>query len=135
MDGPPDNTPDGRVLVLAPVGRDAALAARVLGRAGIATRPCPDIATLCGALGGGAAAALLTEEALTPAATQQLLDTLCTQPPWSDLPLVVLTTPRGRDPDRYRVLRRFEQLRNVTFLERPARVMTLVSAVRAALDA
>src|SRR4051812_21166144 len=110
MDGPPDNHPDGRVLVLAPVGRDAALADRVLGRAGIATHTCPDIAALCAGLGGGAAAAVLTEEALTPAATQQLLDTLTTQPPWSDLPLVVLTTPRAQDPDRFRVLRRFEQL-------------------------
>jgi signal transduction histidine kinase/ActR/RegA family two-component response regulator len=135
MDRPPVKPTDGRVLVLAPVGRDAPLAARVLGQSGIATHACLDMAALCEEVGRGAAAVLLAEEALTPPATQQLLDTLGRQPPWSDLPLVVLTARRGGTPDRLRVLRRFEQLRNVTFLERPARVMTLVSAVRAAVDA
>src|SRR4051812_35097351 len=118
MDGPPDT--DGRVLVLAPVGRDADLAARVLGEARVATRPCPDMAAVCAEVGRGAAVLLLTEEALTPAATPGLLDALGRQPPWSELPLVVLTARRTRAPDQFRVLRRFERLRNVTFLERPA---------------
>jgi signal transduction histidine kinase/ActR/RegA family two-component response regulator len=135
MEVTPREGGDARVLVLAPVGRDGPLAARVLGQSGIAALACPAIDSLCAELGCGAAALLLAEEALTPGATQRLLDTLASQPPWSDLPLVVFTSRRGRAPDQYRVLRRFERLRNVTFLERPARVMTLVSAVRAALDA
>jgi signal transduction histidine kinase/ActR/RegA family two-component response regulator len=135
MEVTPHDRADARVLVLAPVGRDAPLAVRVLGQSGIAARAYPDIGSLSAEVGRGAAALLLAEEALTPDATQKLLDTLADQPPWSDLPLVVLTARRGRAPDQFRVLRRFERLRNVTFLERPARVMTLVSAVRAALDA
>lgn len=135
MEVAPRDRDDARVLVLAPVGRDGPLAARVLGQSGIAAHCCPDIGSLCAEIVRGAASLLLAEEALTPDATQRLLDTLAAQAPWSDLPLVVLTARRGRGPDQFRVLRRFERLRNVTFLERPARVMTLVSAVRAALDA
>src|SRR6478609_7480076 len=103
MDGPPTSPDDRRVLVLAPVGRDAGLAVQVLGQARIATRPCPDMAALCGEIDRGAAAVLLAEEALTPAATQRLLDTVGRQPPWSDLPLVVLTAPRARAPDQFLV--------------------------------
>lgn len=135
MEVPPVEPMDGRVLVLAPVGRDASLAARVLGQAGIATHPCVDMGDLCAGIDQGASVALITEESLSPSATQQLLDALSRQSPWSDLPLVVLTSRRGRGPDRFPLLRRFEQLRNVTFLERPARVMTLVSSVRAAAEA
>jgi signal transduction histidine kinase len=120
---------------LAPVGRDAPLAERVLGESGIMAHCCADISALCAAIDQGSAAVLLAEEAIVPPATQQLLDTLERQPPWSNLPLVMLTARRGRAPDQLHVLRRFEQLRNVTFLERPARVMTLVSTVRAAVDA
>jgi signal transduction histidine kinase/ActR/RegA family two-component response regulator len=131
---PPVRPTDGRVLILAPIGRDAPLAARVLGQSGMATHICTDMADLCAEIERGAATALLAEEALSSSATQQLLDTLRRQPPWSDLPLVVLTA-RRRAPNRLRVLRHFEQFRGVTFLERPTRVMTLVSFVRAAVEA
>ena len=62
-----------RVLVLAPIGRDASIAVAVLREAGIASEACPDIETLCGMLTEGAGAALLTEETLSPAATRRLV--------------------------------------------------------------
>src|SRR5437764_3350714 len=121
-----------RVLVLAPTGRDGPLACRVLRRAGLSAQVCADAPALCRELEAGAGAALLAEEALDPAATQRLSAALSGQPPWSDLPLVVVTRRCETSKPRLRALRLLEPLRNVTFLERPVRVMTLVSTVRMA---
>ena len=84
-----------RVLVLAPIGRDASIAVTVLREGGIASEACRDIETLCGLLTEGTGAALLTEEALSPAATHRLVEVLGMQPPWSDLPLVVYDLQRA----------------------------------------
>jgi hypothetical protein len=53
-----------RLLILAPVGRDAALVEALLGRLALACLACPDIASLAKELERGAAAILVTEEAL-----------------------------------------------------------------------
>src|SRR5690242_2868365 len=79
-----------RVLVLAPLGRDAALLCDVLHRAGLAALICGDMSALLGHLDGDAGAALLTEEALAPAAVVSLLEALAAQPAWADLPIVLL---------------------------------------------
>jgi len=129
-------TPDRRdeqILVLAPTGRDAALACTALGRAGLAAEACDDVAELCRRLGSGAGAALVTEEALPPPALRCLVDAMGGQPAWSDFPLVVLTGGGEATQAGVRALRALESLGNVTFLERPVRVMTLVSTLRAAL--
>ncbi len=55
---------DNRVLVLAPRGRDAGLAAGILAKAGMTCRICAGLADLAGAAAEGAGAALVTEEAL-----------------------------------------------------------------------
>src|SRR5205085_236221 len=89
--------------------------------------------TLCGMLDEGAAAVLLTEEALTLQAAACLRAALEGQPPWSDLPLVVLTSGGETTPGSMRMLDRLGPSANATLLERPLRAVTLVSAVRAAL--
>ena len=84
-----------RLLVLAPVGRDAALIGRALDRAGLAVTVCRDVGALCAEIDAGdAGAALLTEEALTKSALPALEGALARQPPWSDLPLLVATDAR-----------------------------------------
>ncbi len=60
-----DQTSEERVLVLAPVGRDGALAAEVLAEAGLETLACADADAFLSALAGGAGAAVLAQEALT----------------------------------------------------------------------
>jgi signal transduction histidine kinase len=134
-----DRIPEGiaKVLVVAPIGRDAALACRILAWAGLSAETCADVETLCRRLPGDslAGAALLTEEALDLPALQCLAEALGRQPPWSDLPLVIVTRRSGTALCRQRTLHFLESLRNVTFLERPVRIMTLVSTLRAALDA
>jgi signal transduction histidine kinase/ActR/RegA family two-component response regulator len=121
---------DERVLVLAPLGRDAELAEAMLGEAGLRAQRCADIAELSRAVGEGAGCALLTEESLTPAAVEALSAALSHQPPWSDFPLVVFgATPGKRANDALRALG------NVNLLERPARRRTVIAAVQAALRA
>ncbi|WP_380070521.1 ATP-binding protein [Dankookia sp. GCM10030260] len=84
--------------------------------------------------GGATVAALLvTEEALADG-SDALVICLAQQPPWSDLPVVVLTAGgRRRGPEGRWAL--FAGLGNVTLLDRPLHAETLRSAVRAALRA
>ena len=56
--------PEFRVLIFAPVGRTAELARDALARAGLAAAVCATLDELCGALRGGAGAALLDRAAL-----------------------------------------------------------------------
>jgi len=111
--------------------RDAALTCRILEEVGLTGVPCADEQALYRQLGQGAGAALVADEALTPHTVNRLLDVLGGQPPWSDLPLVVFTRRDTSDE----VLATLEPLGNATLLERPVRVATLLTALRAALRA
>jgi len=79
-----------------------------------------------------AGAAILAEEALTDEGLHQLEQWLGRQPPWSDLPIILLTKGRGGPETKMTIASR---LGNVTILERPLHPVTLVSAARAALRA
>ncbi|GAC1597114.1 MAG: hypothetical protein NVS4B10_06600 [Myxococcales bacterium] len=118
-------TPGERILILAPLGRDGPLSQRVLEEAGLSARVCGSMGELCAEIAEGAAAVLLTEEVLVPEATRQLLAVLELQPAWSDLPLVVFGSA---DP-------RLGEKANVTLLDRPVRLRTLISTMRGALRA
>ena len=133
MDAGVAATPDDVVLILAPFGRNAPLAARTLQE--VATpKICADVDELCREL-AGASAALITEEALTGESLQTLATALRTQPSWSDLPLIVFTATRGSASAYRRNVEALAQLGNVTELEPPVHPITLVSAVRAAIRA
>jgi signal transduction histidine kinase/CheY-like chemotaxis protein len=122
-------------LILAPVGRDATIAAGILAEFGIGSLVCPDINYLARQLGDTVGFALVTEEALIGADLRRIASWIADQPEWSDLPFVLLTHKGGgleRNPDARRFI---ETLGNVTFLERPFHPTTLVSLARAALRA
>jgi signal transduction histidine kinase/ActR/RegA family two-component response regulator len=123
---------DLRVLVLAPTSKDASLTDAVLGRAGMGSVGCSDLAHVCRELEAGAGVVLLCEEAVLPEQGGCLSQWLASQPPWSDLPVLVLARPGA---DSAAVARAMDLLGNVTVLERPTRVSALVSAVRTALRA
>jgi len=123
---------ENRVLILAPTGRDAVLASQILGDMGMLCRACADEADLCREIGEGAAVAILAEEALHPWTVNSLLNALGRQGPWSDLPLIVFT--RGERSSET-ILEALGPLGNATILERPVRVSTLVSAVKAGMRA
>ncbi|HEX2570163.1 MAG TPA: ATP-binding protein [Polyangia bacterium] len=124
-----------RALVLAPIGRDAELACQALGREEIAAERCADMAALCRGIATGAGVVLLAEEALTNEGIGLLKEQLARQPPWSGLPILILTGTSTAEEVRLRMQRLVELLGNVTLLERPLRVLTLVTAVRTALRA
>jgi signal transduction histidine kinase/CheY-like chemotaxis protein len=129
----PEEEPiEQRVLVLAPTGRDAVLACQLLASMEVPSRACADSSELFQEIGTGAGAVILADEALQPEVSDGLLRLLGDQPPWSDLPLIVFTRT-GEDSEQ--ILEKLVPLGNATILERPVRLTTLVSAVKAALRA
>src|SRR4051812_4586426 len=103
--------PSARVLVLAPLGRDAAVLCRLLARDGLAAAPCRDAGDLAARVREGPGAVLLTDEALADPAAPELGRALAGQPPWSDLPVLLLGGGRAGAA---------RSLGNVTVLPRPA---------------
>src|SRR5688572_2354268 len=80
-----------RVLILAPTGQDAALMQRVLTDAGISGLICHSLRELTDMLASGAGAVLLVQEALQSKELEAFVGALQAQPPWSDLPITLLT--------------------------------------------
>jgi signal transduction histidine kinase/CheY-like chemotaxis protein len=125
-----------RVLVVAPLGRDAQLTCAALAAHGLTAEACAGLDELCREIAWGAGAAFLTKEAITNEGARLLTTTLAAQPTWSDLPLIVLTSNGGAAaPDTRAALTALIELGNVTLIERPARVVTLVSVLKSALRA
>lgn len=79
-----------RVVVLAPLGRDAAVVCRTLSESGVSCAIADDIADLTAMVRRGAGAALLAEEALTAGGVAELGAALADQPSWSELPVLLL---------------------------------------------
>jgi signal transduction histidine kinase/ActR/RegA family two-component response regulator len=124
-----------RALILAPRGRDAAIAAAMLAEAYIQSTIAADVAVLVEHLRAGAGFAVVTEEALRSADLRGLAGFIGDQAEWSDFPFILLTE-HGGGLERNPAARRFlETLGNVTFLERPFHPTTLMSLARAALRA
>ncbi len=124
-----------RGLVLAPLGRDAALACGMLSEAGIEAVACPDLPALVAELDIGAAFAAVTEEAIATADLRDLSAWIEDQEEWSDLPFILLTSGGGGLERNPTATRHLELLGNVTFLERPFHPTTLISLSRSALRA
>jgi signal transduction histidine kinase/CheY-like chemotaxis protein len=119
------------ILILSVGEQDAHLAQKVLGSAGIEARVCAGGAQLVDQLLEGAGGLLIAEELIAHAGPP-LRRYLEQQPPWSDLPILVLAR---HGSDSLEAQRAVELLGNVTLLERPVRTMTLISAARSALRA
>jgi len=123
-----------RILIAAPIGRDAELMCAQLRAAGMACDVSRDVHALCEELANGFGAILVTEEALTRDAAGCLIATLAKQPPWSEPPVIILTGGPSIEPK----LHTFEGLlhrTNVTLVDRPVRIKTLVSTAQSALRA
>lgn len=121
------------VMILAPQGRDAMVAAQIFADAEIACCICRDLPDLTRKLRGGADTAVVTEEALRATGFRELRDWVAAQPPWSDFPFVVLTEHGGGLERNPAAAEMTELLGNVTFLERPFHPTTLVSLVESGL--
>jgi signal transduction histidine kinase len=123
-----------RVLIFAPVGRDAALTHDLLRHANVPSVVCSAASDLCAEIAAGAAAIVLTEETLEFDDFGRIREALTSQPPWSDI-AVLLFASASQDAGSTRILGALEQLPNVTLLDRPVRVAVALSIVRAAVRA
>ena len=121
-----------RVLLLAPTRRDTDITIGFLSQAGIACVGFDNLRLLAREMAEGCGAVLLTEEVVTAPGIEDLIAALDSQPAWSDMPLIMLMRGGIQSPESARVL---HLLRNVTLLERPAPMRSMVSAVQAAVRA
>jgi signal transduction histidine kinase/CheY-like chemotaxis protein len=130
-----DDSVETRVLVTAPVGRDAKLVQETLESAGIACRICADLADLRSQIVAGAGAVVLTEEALDRKGVQEVAEVARGQLPWSQLPFLLLPAVSARVETLSPRVARLMEFVDITILDRPIRRVALISAVRAALRA
>ncbi len=123
---------DERVIIIAPVGQDADAMAALLDAEGFETQICNGSDECSRQITDRAGALLLTEEALESPQGSLLLDVLKAQPPWSELPLIILTS--GGESRRAGLLDLAAAAAgSVTLLERPISTLTLMRSVQVAL--
>src|SRR6476620_7868297 len=81
-----------RVIIVAPVGQDAEAMAAALKSEGYETQIYQRLDKCTRQIADSAGAVLLTEEALESVQASRFLEILRTQAPWSELPLIILTS-------------------------------------------
>jgi signal transduction histidine kinase/CheY-like chemotaxis protein len=131
----PGHNQSEKIIVCAPTGRDGPLVAGALVHAGFDAAQCKSIADLCGKVREGIGAVFIAEESLSPQGMKHLREALRDQPAWSDIPVVVMTGGGKTTQYSQRIAQELNGIANLTLLERPLRILTLVSAVQAALRA
>ena len=129
---PAQGSLDKRILIFAPVGKDAPLTLDVLRRTDLTGSVCSTAHDLCLEFQRGASVIMLTEEALEDNGIGELMECLRSQPAWSDVP-VLLFADAERSEIYLRTLRLLEGLRNVVLLERPIRLGAALSLIRSAM--
>jgi PAS domain S-box-containing protein len=121
-----------RVLVLPATGADGSAICKLLDSTGIACLVIQNVAAACEGISRAAGVLLVAEEALATDYSH-LLDCVRAQPVWSDLPIVLLSSSgRLESPMLTEIV---PQLGNVSVVERPVRMSTLVSLIRSSLRA
>lgn len=120
------------VALLAPVGRDSTLIADLLGDEGLSCRPTNTFAELHGLIAESyqLGVVLVAEEAIGPLEVEALAAALDDEPPWSDLPLLLLARPESPSPHVEPLLRR----RSMHVLHRPLQPSTMIAAIRSSID-
>lgn len=127
-----NNERELRVLVMAPFGQDAPAIAEFLTKRGWPTRICSGAAECCAEINCGAGALVLTEEALETERGFDVFEALRTQPQWSELPVIILTS--GGESRLNRLLELAAAAAGaVTLLERPISSTTLLRSLEVAL--
>ena len=120
-----------RVLLLPPTVRDGEAVGKVLKESGIDCAIYRTMSELCAAIDKGAGAVVVSEESLNQGA-ERMAQCVAKQPVWSDLPVLVLSRAGAESP---RLASTVLGLGNVTVVERPLRITTLLSLIQAALRA
>ena len=103
-----------------------------LEAAGIECVACKNADELCERIDEDAGAVVFTEEALAPAELHRLGCVLDAQPAWSDIPLIMLAAAPAYEQTA-RQLSAIGRRTNVTIIDRPVRIKSLISAAQTAL--
>lgn len=127
----PDEALALRILIVAPLGRDAAAMVELLQSRGYLAQVCGGLAGAAAAVEQGAGALLLTEESLEREQMAALLPRLDGQPAWSELPVIILTTVGERSAEWLDHIA--AAAGGVTLLERPLGAATLLRSIEVAL--
>jgi signal transduction histidine kinase len=123
---------DGRVLIFPPGRRDGEVTRELMERARLKCVVCYDALSLAREMEEGAGVIVMTDVGLTAPGFEQVQAVLSRQPPWSDLPIVLLLQTGTQSPLAAQVISTFT---NVTLLDRPTSARTLISAVQTAIRA
>ncbi|WP_237064892.1 sensor histidine kinase [Loktanella sp. M215] len=126
--------PTTSVAILAPRGRDATVATQLLHNAGLSAVIAGSLNDLADLVSAQVGAVLVTEEALTGEGADRLTDVLAVQPPWADIPFIVLASGGVRRRSQQSAAR-IDALRNAVLLSRPLHAEELVRSVKSALTA
>ena len=121
------------VVLVTPNEGDAIAAIRFLADAGIRARAFGGLTGVSDVPLDGVGCIVLVEEAITRGELEAFRDVLSAQPPWSDIPLVLIASAGA--PLGALVESLFPESGNLAVLERPLNPVSLVSAVRVGLRA
>jgi PAS domain S-box-containing protein len=124
-----------RILICAPFGRDGEMIERELRRSGLSPFRCSSFEDLCGCARVGGGAVLVCDYAFSNGDVSLLAKTLASQPRWSQLPVLVLTSGGSSTGETRTLLRALQPVGDVTLMERPLHPDMLVSSVQAAIRA
>jgi signal transduction histidine kinase len=124
---------DFEILILAPTGEDGKAAVEVLKAHQLEARSFSDMNDLCRRLNTYAGAILLAEEALSLESSGQLKEVLSVQEPWSSIPIILMTSEFEKILSAEKILEILGTSGSLSILERPFKILTLISAVRVAL--
>ncbi len=119
-------------MILAPLGRDAVVASKLLHDAAIPSTSCRTLVDLQAALSDDTYFVVVAEEALLSADLRTLSTWIDRQPTWSDVPFIILTRHSDGSPFHPDNQRLSDLLGNVTLIERPFHPVTFLSVVKTA---
>jgi signal transduction histidine kinase len=127
--------PSDIILIMAPIGADAANIQALLGRAHHAPRICRTVVELEIDMTHECSALVLTEEAVTNEVHAALARVFAVQPPWSDIPVVLIASVGSTNLGPLLANQLRGPRRTITLLERPLRSATLLATLETLLAA
>jgi signal transduction histidine kinase len=124
------------VVLCAPFGKDSEILAGIISSEGPAVVPCRLLKEVAGKLSDATDSIFLTEEALVSSSLKSLEKALQQQESWSDIPIILFSSA-GATPSVWltRFLSGLGSSANVSILERPVRIPTIISILRSATRA
>lgn len=123
------------ILISAPIGADARNLQAILLRAGHDPRICHAVEDVEAGLAGDCGAVIFTEEAVNPALRAALDRIFARQPPWSDIPVVLIASVGAANLGPALAANLRGPRRTITLLERPLRSVTLLATLETLLAA